>query len=174
MSTKSKKLTVFEIVLFGMLGAVMFATKIVMESLPNIHLLALFIISFTIVFRWKALWPIYIYVLLDGLYHGFSTWWLPYLYVWLILWGAVMLLPKNMPKKIAPFVYCTLGALHGLLFGTLYAPMYMLIMKLDFKTTLAWIVAGFSFDLIHGISNLAVCILVIPLVKILQKFCCNE
>ena len=88
-----------EIALFGMLGAVMFASKMLMELLPNIHLLGMFIVAVTVVYRKKALYPIYIYVLLNGIVAGFATWWIPYLYIWTVLWAAVMLLPKNMPKN---------------------------------------------------------------------------
>ena len=66
-------------VLFAMLAALMFCSKKVMEGLPNIHLLGMFIMTFTVVFRKKALIPIYVYVFLDGLFGGFSMWWLPYL-----------------------------------------------------------------------------------------------
>ena len=90
------KLTVKEIAAFGMLGAVMFASKLVLDVLPNIHLLGMFTVTFTLVFRWKALIPIYIYVFMNGLYAGFATWWIPYLYIWAILWAVTMLLPKKM------------------------------------------------------------------------------
>ena len=70
-----------------------------MSALPNIHLLGMLIMVLTLTFRWRALIPIYIYVFLDGLYFGFNVWWVPYLYVWTVLWGMVMLLPKQMSKK---------------------------------------------------------------------------
>lgn len=94
------KLTSREIVIFGMLGGIMYVSKIIMEAAPNIHLLGTFIVAFTVVYRKKALYPIYIYVLLNGMFSGFSVWWIPYLYVWTVLWGAVMLLPQKMPKKL--------------------------------------------------------------------------
>ena len=58
------KLTTREIAVFAMLGAVMYASTIIMEFAPNIHLIGVFIIAFTVVYRSKALYPIYIYVLL--------------------------------------------------------------------------------------------------------------
>ena len=64
----------------------MYASKMLMELAPNIHLLGVFTIAFTVVYRKKALYPIYIYVLLNGIFSGFSAWWLPYLYIWTILW----------------------------------------------------------------------------------------
>lgn len=93
------KLTVREMAVFGMLGAVMYASKFLMELAPNIHLLGVFTIAFTVVYRRKALYPIYVYVFLNGIFSGFASWWIPYLYLWTVLWGAVMLLPKNMPPK---------------------------------------------------------------------------
>ena len=121
------RLTVREIAIFAMLGAVMFASKLLMEFAPNIHLLGTFTVAFTVVYRRKALYPIYTYVLLNGLFYGFAAWWIPYLYVWTILWGAVMLLPKKMPKKIQPIVYMLVCAMHGFLFGPLYAPAQALL-----------------------------------------------
>ena len=87
-----------EIAVFAMLGTVMFTSKIVMEVLPNIHLLGVLTVAYTVVFRWKALFPLYVYILLNGLYAGFATWWVPYLYVWTVLWGVTMLLPKHLPQ----------------------------------------------------------------------------
>ena len=105
---------------FAMLGAIMFVSKLVMEFLPNIHLIGALTMVYTIVYRAKALIPIYIFVFLTGLYGGFSLWWVPYLYVWTVLWAVTMLLPRKMPNKIAIPVYMVVCALHGLLFGVLY------------------------------------------------------
>ena len=116
------KLRLREIALFAMYGALMFASKIAMEILPNIHLIGVLIVALTVVYRSKSLYPIYIFVFILGLYNGFSLWWIPYIYIWLPLWGAVMLLPKNMPKEIAPVVYMIVCSLHGFLFGIMYAP----------------------------------------------------
>ncbi len=158
-----------EIAIFSMLGALMYASKVIMELLPNIHLLGTLICAITVVYRFKALYPIYVFVFITGLYGGFSPWWIPYLYVWTVLWGAVMLLPKNMPKKIAPIVYMTICALHGFLFGVIYSPAQALLFGLDFEGMLAWIAAGLPFDMIHGISNFFVGILICPLIVLLKK-----
>ncbi len=163
------KLNAKEIALFGMLGALMYASKIIMELFPNIHLLGVFVISITVVYRLKALYPIYTYVLINGLFAGFSTWWIPYLYVWTVLWGATMLLPKNMPKKITPFVYMVLCALHGFSFGTIYAPTQALLFGFSFEQTLAWIIAGLPWDVVHGISNFFCGILICPIIYLLKK-----
>lgn len=151
-----------------MLGAVMYASKLIMEFAPNIHLLGVFTIAFTVVYRKKALYPIYIYVVLNGMFMGFPTWWLPYLYLWTVLWGVVMLLPKNMPKKVQPIIYMVVCSLHGFLFGTLYAPAQALLYGLSFQGMIAWIIAGFPWDCIHGISNFFCGMLILPIISALR------
>lgn len=161
--------TVKEIAVFSMLGALMYASKVIMEVLPNVHLLGTLICAITVVYRAKALYPIYVFVFLTGLFGGFAPWWIPYLYVWTCLWAAVMLLPKNMPKKIAPLVYMVVCALHGFLYGVIYAPGQAILYGLDFQGMLTWIAAGLPFDLIHGISNFFVGSLICPLAALLRK-----
>lgn len=163
------KLSVKELAVFGMLGTLMCISKYVMEFLPNMHLLAVFTVAFTVVFRKKALYPIYIFVFIIGLFSGFSVWWLPYLYIWAVLWGAVMLIPKNLNPKIAPFVYIAVCSLHGFLYGTIYAPAQAVLFGLDFKGTVAWIIAGLPFDMVHGFSNLCLGVLIVPIIKVLNK-----
>ena len=154
---------------FAMLGAIMFVSKLVMEFLPNVHLIGALTMVYTIVYRAKALIPIYIFVFLTGLYGGFSLWWVPYLYVWTLLWAVTMLLPKRMPKKIAVPVYIVICALHGLLFGVIYAPAQALLFGFSFKQTVAWVAAGFSFDVIHAIGNFVAATLILPLSQTLLR-----
>lgn len=163
------KLTTREVAVFGMLGAVMYVSKVIMEVAPNVHLLGVFVIAYTVVYGKKALYPIYIYVFLNGIFSGFATWWIPYLYIWTVLWGVVMLLPKQMPKKIRPLVYMVVCAMHGFLFGTLYAPAQALLYGLSFQGMIAWIIAGLPWDFIHGVSNFICGLLIMPIVSILRR-----
>lgn len=147
----------------------MYASKVIMEILPNVHLLGVFVVAITVAYRKKALYPIYIYVFLNGLFSGFSMWWIPYLYIWTLLWGAVMLLPKNIPTKARPIIYMSVCALHGFLFGTLYAPAQAIMFGLDFKATVAWIAAGLPWDFVHGVSNFICGILICPIISVLKN-----
>lgn len=151
-----------------MLGALMIATKELMAAFPNIHLLGMIIVAMTVTYRAKALYPIYIYVFAEGVIQGFSPWWVLNLYVWAVLWGAVMLLPKNMSPKLQPVVYAVVCSLHGFLYGTLCAPAQALLFGLDFKGTIAWIAAGLPFDITHGISNLICGTLIVPVIRALR------
>ena len=163
------KLKLKEAVIFGMLGAVMYASKIIMDVFPNIHLIGVFIVAITVVYRKKALYPIYIFVFLTGLLGGFNMWWIPYLYIWAILWGWAMLLPKKLPPKAAPIIYAVVCSLHGFLYGVIYAPAQALMFGLDFKGMITWIATGLPYDLIHGVSNfISGLILIVPIISILK------
>ena len=158
-----------EMVIFATFAALMFISKLVMEFLPNVHLLGTLTMVAALVWRKKALIPIYLYVLLNGVFAGFSVWWMPYLYIWTLLWGITMLLPKKMPRRVAAVVYPIVCSLHGFLFGILYAPAQALFFGLNFEQTLAWIAAGAGFDVIHGVSNFAVGLLVLPLSELVMR-----
>lgn len=156
-------------VIFAMLGTIMFCSKLIMEALPNIHLLGTLTMVYTVTYRHKALIPIYVYVLLNGIYAGFSLWWVPYLYIWTLLWAVTMLLPRKMPKKVAMVVYPIVCSIHGFAYGILYSPAQALMFKMDFTQMLAWIAAGFPFDIIHGIGNLVLGLFIVPLSQLLVK-----
>ena len=158
-----------EMTVFAMLGTLLFCSKLLMEWAPNIHFVALFIIVFTRVYRAKALIPIYLFVLLTGVYGGFNVWWVPYLYIWLPIWGATMLLPRKLPNWLFALLCVLLGGIHGMAYGTLYAPAQALFFKMDFTTTLLWIAQGLPFDLLHATGNMAACTLAFPLSLLLQK-----
>ena len=163
------KLSVKEMVIFSMLASIMYVSKIIMDSFPNIHLIGTLTIAYTLVYRKKALFIIYTFVFITGLFNGFGVWWIPYLYIWTILWGMTMLLPKNIPNQLKPIVYMILCASHGFLYGILYAPSQALLFGLDSSGMIAWIMSGLYFDLIHGISNFTIGTLILPIVNILQK-----
>lgn len=170
---RSGQTNVRELCIFAMLGGIMFASKVIMEALPNIHLLGMLTVSYTLVYRKRALIPIYLYVMLDGVFSGFNFWWMPYTYIWTILWAVTMLLPNKMSRRTSCVVYPLICALHGFAFGTLYAPAQALMFGLNFEQMVAWIIAGLPFDVVHGVSNLGLGLLVLPLSELLNKLSRN-
>ena len=68
---KHNKLSLGETVLFGMLGALMFALQVVMAPLPNIEPVSLMVLLFGAVFGWKGLYPVYVFVVMEIL---FTAW----------------------------------------------------------------------------------------------------
>lgn len=158
------------IIVFAMLGTMMFISDILMEALPNIHIVGAMVIVCTLVYRVQALIPVYVYVFLNGLYAGFDPWWYPYLYAWLVLWAFAMLIPLRLSRRVAIPTYMLVCAFHGLIFGVLCAPVQAaLYFNFDFTKVLAWIVAGFPFDVLHAVGNFVAGVLVYPLSRILAR-----
>ena len=164
-----KRLSTYELVVFAMLGTMMFLSKLLLEALPNIHMLGVLTMVYTLVYRKKALFPIYIFVLMTGIYAGFNLWWIPHLYLWTILWGITILLPQNMSEKKKRVVYPVVCALHGLFYGVLYAPAQAIMFGLSFKQMILWIIAGLRWDLVHAAGNFLIGVLIYPLSTLLPK-----
>jgi energy-coupling factor transport system substrate-specific component len=155
--------------LFAMYGGLMYVSKLIMEGLPNIHPLTMFIMTFTVVYGIKALIPTYVYVFINGLYAGFNIWWMPYLYLWAIQCLITLAIPKRIPDKIAAVVYPVLCALLGLTFGVMYAPAQALMFKFSFEQTITWIMSGLAFDVLHMGGNFVMGLLVLPLSKLIKR-----
>ena len=86
------KLTVREMVLFAILGAMTFAAKYVMSFLPNIEPSSLMVMLFAVVFGKKWVYPTYLYVAMEVLFYGINLWTINYLYIWAVLAVAALLL----------------------------------------------------------------------------------
>ena len=168
-SVQEKRRRLFELAVFPMLAVIMFCSKLLMEALPNIHIVGMLVVLYTVVFRSKALIPIYLYVFLTGIYAGFDVWWVPYLYIWTVLWAITMCLPKNMPRAAAIVVYSVVCGLHGFLYGMLYAPAQAILFGLDWNQTVAWIISGMPFDILHGVGNVIFGCFVYPLAELMKK-----
>ena len=72
--SKKNGLSLGETVLFGMLGAMMFALQVVMAPLPNIEPVSLMVMIYGAVFGWRALYPVYVFVVMEVLFHGLGLW----------------------------------------------------------------------------------------------------
>ncbi len=158
------RLSLKEIALFGVLGALTFGAKVAMSGLPNIEPVSLMVMLFAVTFGWKALYPVYLYVLMEILLYGINLWNVNYLYIWTVLLvAAIFLRPlKN------PIWWALLSGLFGLAFGLLCSPVYVFINDWDFA--LRWWIAGLGFDAVHGAGNFVIAlVLFAPLRKLLEK-----
>lgn len=170
LSTRPRKgLSVRELVLFALLGALMTLSDLLMEGLPNIHLIGLFIAAITCVYRAKALFPIYVYAFLIGAAGGFGLWWLSYLYAWPLLWAFIMLIPRRLPSPLYFVLVHAVTVLHGLAFGVITAPVLALMWGLSFKGTVSAVAAGLSFDILHAVGNFTFGFFIYPLSKLLTR-----
>lgn len=165
---KKCKLTIREVVLFGVLGALMFALQVVMSPLPNIEPVSLLVMLFAVVFGWKALYPVYIFVTMEILFYGFSLWNVYYLYIWAVLAVAAILMKKNEH----PLVWAVLSAAFGLLFGALCAIVDVFIGGFAYAAA-KW-ASGIPFDVTHCVGNFVIALLLFkPLRQLLTKLYCQ-
>lgn len=151
-------------VLFGMLAALTFALQVVMGPLPNIEPVSLLVMLFAVTFGWKALYPVYIFVVMEILYYGISLWNVYYLYVWTVLAVAAIL----MRRMQSPFAWALLSAVFGLLFGALCGIVDIFIGGFGYAVS-KWTM-GIPFDVTHCVGNFVIAIILFkPLRKIMGK-----
>lgn len=163
-----------QMALFSMFAAMMTISDQLMNALPNVHLIGMFTMVLTLVYRQKALIPIYLFVVLDGLVEGFylSTW-IMYSYIWLVLWAWTMLIPKKTPDRVRALIYPIICALHGLAFGILTTPvaLFMHYPQSMWNWADFWklVLTGIAFDINHIIGNFFAGLLILPLSNLLFK-----
>lgn len=150
-------------VLFAVLGAMTFAAKYVMSFLPNIEPVSLMVMLFAVVFGWKWVYPVYLYVMLEILFYGISLWNINYLYIWAVLAVAAHFL-RNMRS---PLGWALLSGTFGLLFGALCGIVDVFIGGFGYAVA-KW-VSGIPFDLMHAGGNFVIALLLFrPLRKLLE------
>ncbi len=159
-----KRTALSQWVLFGVLGAMTFALKLTMAALPNIEPVSLTVMVYAAVFGWKALYPVYVYVVLEILYFGLGIWNFNYLYIWAILAvGAICL--RNMKSPVG---WALLSGAFGLLFGALCGIVDVFIGGVAYA--LAKWVSGIPFDLAHCIGNFCIALVLFqPLRSLLER-----
>lgn len=158
------KYKTFEIALLGMLGAIAYVGQVALSFLPNIEVVSVLFLVYTKIFGKKALFPIYVFVLLEGIFWGFGSWWIMYLYVWAVLWGITMLLRRN---DSAVF-WAVINGAFGLVFGALCSITQGVMFGIG--SGFAYFISGIPFDIVHCIGNfLTALFLYKPLTILLSK-----
>jgi len=147
------KLQVKDITLYAILGALLFALKMVMAGLPNIEPVSLLVMVYAVVFGWKSLWSVYLYVLLECFTWGFNTWTTAYLYVWLVLF----VLARALRRMESPLSWAILSGAFGMCFGLLCAPVCLL--SGGWAYAVSWWLSGIPYDLLHCAGNFVISLL---------------
>lgn len=146
------------------LAAVLTASKYALDLLPNIELVSLLVILYTLEYPRLAIPAVYTYLLVYGLLNGFGLWWFPQLYIWAVL----MLLTRFARKNDSVLLWALLSGIFGLCYGALYAVAHAFVAGP--AGGVAYWVAGIPFDLLHGGGNFAVALLLFsPLRRCLQR-----
>lgn len=154
-------LRIKDIALIGMLSTLLLGVKHSLAFLPNVSLVTLFLVIYTIHLKNKALYIIYIFVLIEGILFGFGLWWFSYLYIWLIPFIIARCF-CNQRSKVFWAIIC--GS-YGLAFGALSSLITFAMgfvnggLHVGFSSAFAYFIAGIPFDITHGISNFVLALL---------------
>ena len=165
-SRPAGKLSVKELCVLALLGALLFAAKAALAALPNINLNAVIIILTTVFFGWRAMYSVAVYVILEGLIFGGGIWWFGYLYTWPLLVAVCMAFRKN----DSAVIWAVIAAVFGLVFGPLMYLEYFAITG-GWEMFLTMWVAGIPYDLAHCGGNFVfTLVLYRPLYRVMERF----
>ena len=161
---KKPALTLREIVLFGVLGALTFALQVVMGPLPNIEPVSLLVLLYAAVFGWKCLYPVYVFVVMEILFYGLGLWNVNYLYIWAVpaLAGVIL---RKMEGSLG---WALVSGVFGLAFGALCGIVDLFIGGWAYALT-KW-ASGIPFDLLHCAGNFGIALILFkPLRRVLER-----
>ncbi len=143
----------------GLLAALLFALQISLIHLPNIELVSLMVMVYTLTLGKRVMNILAAFTILEGIFHGFGIWWVSYLYIWPILAGFTALLKR---WGAPDWGYGILSCFFGFSFGLLCSLPYIAGGP---GAVFAWWISGIPFDVIHGISNLVIGLVLFKPVK---------
>ena len=152
------------VALSGILGAILLVGQIALAPLPNIEIVSVLVVLFTLVLGKYVAYTLSVFILLEGLVYGFGLWWFSYLYIWTIL-AIITFFFRKMESSLGWALIC---GFYGLLFGTLTSfPTFILS---GFAVGVAYILSGIPFDLIHAVANFLLAFLLLPVLrKLLER-----
>ncbi len=149
----------------ALLSAILYVSKLALEFLPNVELVTLLIILYTIVFGEETLLIIVVFNLFQGMQWGFGLWWLSYMYTWPVLCLVVLHLKKLIKEEFV--VWAIVAGVFGLLFGGFFALAYL---PVNPGFALTYWITGLPWDVWHGGWNFVlVAVLGKPIYRVLMK-----
>lgn len=172
MNKTDRKFTANDIALISLMVAIIEVCKFAFSALPNIELTSFWIIVFTLYFGRRIYIVIPVFILVECVVFGFGLWWIMYLYAWPLL--AVV---TRLFCKVNSSVYwAIISGIFGLLFGLMCSVPYLFIGSADgnifsgFSMAFAWWVAGIPWDIIHGIANFVIMLVLFhPITSVMKK-----
>ena len=141
--------------------AILEAAKFLLNALPNVELVTLLLIVFTLHFKRRmVLCAALLFALIETLWWGISIWTVTYFYVWPLL----VLIVSLFSESDSVITFTVISTLFGMFFGMLCALTTLAVS--GWNAAVAWWIAGIPYDLVHGFFNGILCLL---LFKPLQR-----
>lgn len=130
------------------MSAILYVSKVALEFLPNIELVSLLVVIYSLVFGWETILIVTVFNMFELIQWGFGTWWFSYLYVWPLLCAITMLLKKLIKEEFV--IWAIVSGVFGLIFGSLFALFYLFV---DTKYAFAYWISGLPWDVVHCVGN---------------------
>ncbi len=171
MNTYQVKSKAWDIATIGIMIAVIEVCKVTLSFLPNIELTAFLIIMFTLYFGRKTLFAIPAFIIIEILIYGFNIFWVTaYFYTWPLLF----LLTLMMKRSDSLLSFALLSGFFGLAFGLLCSLPYIFIgsesIRVGIRYAIGWWIAGIPWDIIHGVSNFVIMLVLYkPVSRVLER-----
>ncbi|WP_315080987.1 hypothetical protein [uncultured Clostridium sp.] len=143
------KISIKELILFGILGAILTIAQVSLNFIPNIEAVSLLIIIYSLIYDKKSIFSIFIFIIMMGLIYGFGSWWFGYIILWPVLNIVTCLLSKFIKNRY--LILSLYSGTFGLLFGFFYAIPYAIFGGIN--AGIVYWVAGIPYDIIHGVGN---------------------
>lgn len=158
------KLSVKDITLIGIMSATLIAGKMALAFLPNIEIVSLLIIVFTLTFGFKVFYSIIVFTCIETFIWGMGLWSIIYLYIWAIL----AIITYLFRKQDSVWFWSIVSGIYGLCFGALGSIVYLIVGGP--RTAFAWWISGIPLDVVHCIGNFVLALaLYKPLMTVLIK-----
>ncbi len=161
---RGPKETAWDVALMGMMVATLEAGKMALSAAPNVEIVTLLVILYTLQFGKKTLYAVIVFVLLECGIWGIGLWTVMYLYLWPLL-ALMALLLRNIDSV---WFWSIFSAVFGVMYGGLCSFAYLLFGGPS--TAFAWWIAGIPWDLLHGGANfILMMVLYRPLRRVFRR-----
>lgn len=154
----------------GISLALLEASKLALDMLPNVEVVTLLFIVYTIFYGRKTILIAVGFTVIGCFLKGFNVWSIMYLYIWPLL---IILVSVANRHKVGYVFYCILSGFFGLFFGLFCSIPYLFIGGWTMAVT--WWISGIPYDVIHCVSNFVLCLLLFkPLYAVMRKVTVEE
>lgn len=137
----------------GIMLAIIEIAKLALSSIAGVEVVTLLFIVYTLFFGMKMVYMLPAFLLIEGVLGGFGIWWFMYVYIWALL----VVITYTFRKNKSVWFWSMISGLFGLFFGLLCCPVYFITNGIN--TGFTWWLAGIPTDVLHGISNFVLCLI---------------
>ncbi len=156
--TEHNKMSAGQLCGLALFCALMTVGKELMNFIPNVHPVTLFIILGVMLYGRVFVFPVAGFVLIEIALYGMGWWTWSYLYIW----PLQLLTALPLRNSRSGLLWACFAGLHGLFFGALSSLSTLLVS--GWRAAVAYWAAGIPFDLAHAAGNfLLVYFLLMPL-----------